>query len=528
MKLDQLVAGLSAKKGAIITLEQGKPIRNEYATLADDVARARENLTRWGVKAGMRVGIFAPNSYLYVVYDLAVVDLRAIAVPFTDDFAGSINRQLVDQYNIALLLLARNVAHAFSAQDSYVAFIDGDNGDNCAIDRPAFANGDATDDLCLAFSSGSAGGLKGLVISRSGAELTLPPVVEAVGADQRDRLLLFLPMSNFQQRMMYYAAIWYDFDIIVTEYTQLYPAMKLLEPTILIAPPIFYQLIHTRFSAPGSKNWRQTIAARLAVLPLGQALRRRLARFAFKDAYAIFGGKMRLLISGMAPLNRNTSRFFDRMQLPLCESYGLAEAGSLTYRPPFSNKYGSVGKPLAGVTISFEADGEIIIHRERFLTRKYFLCAPGENESTFLGIDRVATGDIGRFDGDGYLYLLGRRKELIVTPGGYKIHPEVLEGELNACDDIVQSVIFQKPGMSHLTCVIVRGQDRSENATRRVRKFIEATMTGKKVRIGEIAFAEEPFSRENGMLRPNLKLNRKGIAAKYAMASAPLTSASVS
>ena len=260
------------------------------------------------------------------------------------------------------------------------------------------------------------------------------------------------------------------------------------------------------------------LAGGLASLPLGRGLRQRLAQFAFKEIHAIFGGKMRLLISGMAPLSRGTIQFFERAQLPLCESYGLAEAGSLTYRPAFSKKYGSVGKPLAGVRICFEADGEIIVHRERFLTRKYFQCAPGENESTFIAAGQVATGDIGRFDSDGYLYLLGRKKELIVTPGGYKVHPEMVEGELNACEDIVQSVVFQKPGFAHLTCVVVPGQDRSEDAVRRIRRHVEGAMAGKKICIGEVKLAEEPFSKENGMLRPNLKLNRKNIAAKYAAA----------
>ncbi len=384
MKLDQLVASLSSRKGAIITLFQGKPVRHSYAALADDVARARALLVRWNVKAGMRVGIFAPNSYAYIVYDLALVDLRAISVPFTDDFAGRLNRALVDEYDISLMLLAKGVRHAFDESDSFVALIDDENGNVCALARAAYSHGDDPDDLCLAFSSGSAGGLKGLIISRRGAELTLPPVAEIVGLGSQDRLLLFLPMSNFQQRNMYYAAIWYDFDIIVTEYTQLYPAMKLLQPTVLIAPPILYQLLHTRFSASGWKGWRQVLVNGFALLPLGRNLQQKLARFAFKEVHAIFGGKMRLLISGMAPLNHGTIQFFERMQLPLCESYGLAEAGSLTYRPAFSKKYASVGKPLAGVTISLEADGEIIVHRERFLTRKYFQCAPGENESTFL------------------------------------------------------------------------------------------------------------------------------------------------
>ena len=520
MKLDQLVARLPAGKGAIVTLEQGRAIRHDYPGLARDVARARERLVRCNVKAGMRVGIFAPNSYAYVVHDLALIDLRAISVPFTDDFTGSLNRALVERYQIALLLLARGVTHAFAPEDRFVVFIDDQDAVGEALPRVPYADGDDPDDLCLAFSSGSAGGLKGLVISRRGAELTLPPVTEAVGTTHEDRLLLFLPISNFQQRMMYYASIWYDFDIIITDYTQLYPAMKLLGPTILIAPPILYHLIHNRFSAPGSENWRRRVAGWAGALPLPRSLRRRVARWAFKEVHAIFGERMRLLISGMAPINRSAIRFFERLQLPLSESYGLVEAGSLTYRPPFSRKHGSVGKPLKGVRFSFEEDGEIIVHREQFLTRRYFQCAPGENEGTFLDIDRVATGDIGSLDKDGYLRLLGRKKELIVTQGGYKIHPEVLEGELNACDDIVQSVILQKAGVSHLTCVVVPGQDRSEQAARRIRDHVDATMAGRKVRIGEITFADEAFSAQNGMLRPNLKLNRKGIAAKYAGSAA--------
>lgn len=179
-----------------------------------------------------------------------------------------------------------------------------------------------------------------------------------------------------------------------------------------------------------------------------------------------------------------------------------------------------MGKPLRGVSMSFESDGEIIIHREKFLTRKYFQCAPGENENTFIGANRLATGDIGKFDAEGYLNLLGRKKELIITPGGYKVHPEVLEGELNACTDVVQSVIFQKQGMSHLTCVVVHGRSQPDGVAARIRKYVDQMMTGRKVRIGEVLFADEPFSAQNGMLRPNLKLNRKAIAAKYATIAA--------
>ncbi len=519
MQFDRFLNDLSGKSGAIVTFAQGKATRHDYATLAMDVTRTRQDLERWGIIPGMRVGIFAPNSYAYVVHDLALISAGAISVAFTDDFAGSVDRALVDRYDIALMLVAKGTSHGFKQDDNFVALIDGNNGDVQALPRAPYSQGDQPGDLSLAFSSGSAGGLKGLVISRRGAELTLPPIAEALGLSPGDRLLLFLPMSNFQQRMMYYASIWYDFDLIVTDYTQLYPAMKVLRPTVLIAPPILYQLIHTRFSAPGSRTWRHRIGERLLNFPLGKVLRQKIASFAYRDVHALFGGRMRLLATGMAPISPHVSRFFDRVMLPLCESYGLAEAGSLTFRTPHAGAYGSVGKLLAGVDVSFEPDGEIIVHREAFLTRRYFQCAAGENEATFLGNGAVATGDIGRLDADGNLHLLGRKKELIVTSAGYKIHPEVLESTLNACEDVVQSVVFQKPGTSHLSCVVVRGSDRSEEAARRIRRHVEGATAGKKVKIGEIAFAEEAFSRENGMLRPNMKLNRKGIAARYARAS---------
>src|ERR1700761_876321 len=106
MELGQLVAALPGRKSAIYTFERGKAACHPYAALYDDVQRARDTLGAWGVKAGTRVGIFAPNSYAWLVHDLALIELSAISVPFTDDFAGQINQALLDKYNVALLLIS--------------------------------------------------------------------------------------------------------------------------------------------------------------------------------------------------------------------------------------------------------------------------------------------------------------------------------------------------------------------------------------------------------------------------------------
>jgi long-subunit acyl-CoA synthetase (AMP-forming) len=517
MEFCSLVAALPRKKSAIYTFERGKVARPSHAALHDDIVRACEGLRAWGVKAGTRVGIYAPNSYPWLVHDLALIELGAISVPFTDDFAGKVDQELLDKYGIALLLISKRDARLFPQKPAHVAFIDAENGDIRALARPPSSDADESDQHSLVFSSGSAGGLKGLVISRKGVETTLPPIFEALGAGVGDRLLLFLPMSNFQQRNMCYGALWYDFDIIITDYTQLFAAMPALDPTILIAPPVLYQMLHAEFEKyPGwKKSLWSALSSSLAPIP-SASLRLRLARLLFHDFYKQFGGRIRLLATGMAPIRRDMGKFFERLQLPLCESYGMVEAGSITYRPPGAKEYGSVGKPFRGVNLSFEPDGEIIVNRETPMTLRYFQCAEGENERTFLGPGRIATGDVGKLDADGNLYLLGRKKELLITSGGLKVHPETIEQELNNSPDVAHSVIYLKPQASHLTCVVDLVPPGSEDARARVTKFANSLPAAKKAaQFVEVIFADASFTAENGMLRPNLKIDRKAIAARY-------------
>jgi long-subunit acyl-CoA synthetase (AMP-forming) len=322
-------------------------------------------------------------------------------------------------------------------------------------------------------------------------------------------------MSNFQQRNMCYGALWYDFDIIITDYTHLFDAMPALNPTVLLAPPIFYQMVHAEYEKyPAWKKLLWTgIGAALSICP--RFLRRPLARLFFHDFHKQFGSRIRLLITGMAPIRRTMGKFFERMQLPLCESYGMVEAGSLTYRSAESREYGSVGKLLRGVDLSFTEDGEIVVNRASPMTLRYFQCAEGENERTFIGPGRIATGDMGKLDAEGNLFLLGRKKEVLVTPGGQKVHPEVIEQELNNSPDVAHSVIFLKPDANHLTCVVdlaVQGDE----AKARVKKFANNLPSAKKAaQFVEVIFSTEPFTKENGMLRPNMKIDRKAIGKRY-------------
>jgi long-subunit acyl-CoA synthetase (AMP-forming) len=517
MEFRQLVAALPGRKSAIYTFERGQASRHPHAALHDDVLRTRDTLSGWGVKRGTRVGIYAPNSYAWLVHDLALIELGAISVPFTDDFAGKVDQDLLDRYNIALLLISKSQAKHFPQKPAHIAFIDADNEGVHALERPPSGDCDEADQHSLVFSSGSAGGLKGLVISRRGVEDTLPPVMEALGVKPGERLLLFLPLSNFQQRNMCYCALWYDIDIIITDYTQLFAAMLALNPTMLLAPPVLYQMMHAEYEKyPGWKRslWK-ILGFAISLLPSATA-RQSIARIVFHGFYKQFGNRIRLVVTGMAPIRRNIGKFFSQLQLPLCESYGMVEAGSITFRPAHSREYGSVGKLLKGIEVSIEPDGEIIVSRDNPMTLRYFQCADGENERTFVGPGKVATGDMGRFDADGNLFLLGRKRELLITPGGVKLHPESIEQDLNNSPDVLHSVIFMRPDAAHLTCVVDLAPPETEETKLRVTKFVNCLPAARKaVPFVEVIFAAEPFTRDNGMLRPNLKIDRKAIAARY-------------
>ena len=516
MQLRKVIATLSENKSSIYVFRRGKSTKHAHAALAQDVAQASAALKSWGIGPGIRVGVYAPNSYEWVVYDLALIELGAISVAFTDDFAGGIGDELLERYGIALLLISKSEANLYPDRPRHVAFMDGENDAVRALDR-VISEDDQADQHSLVFSSGSAGGLKGLVISRKGVDATLPPIVEAIGVGPEDRLMLFLPISNFQQRNMYYTALWIDCDIIITDFTQLAAAMQALSPTILIAPPIYYQMVYAEHHQLHGRSGRflGALGALVSLLP-DAPIRRALGRILYADFYRQFGGRMRLLVTGMAPIRPSIAKFFARTQLALCETYGLVEAGSITYRDSSSRQHASVGKVLAGMNLSFTEEGEIIISRESPLTLRYFQCSEGENERTFIGSGRIATGDLGRLDADGNLFLLGRKKEVIVTPGGYKIHPEIIEKELNTSPDIAQSVVFLRPGASNLTCVVALNAPIDKDTKLRVLQYVKKLKTGRKASpFMEVVFAEEHFSKDNGMLRPNLKIDRKRIVEKY-------------
>src|SRR5947209_4947114 len=253
MDLRNLAARISEHNGRqhknyIITFEQGQVVRRSHDVVHADVMAACARLKAWGVRAGMRVGIFAPNCYEWIIYDVALLEMRAVSVAFTDDFDAMSTAELIQKYSLSLLLVSKSAkARKAEAGSGAVAFLDAENQEVMALDSPPAPPDDEFENTGLVFSSGSSGRLKGLSLDRRGIEASVDAFTESAGPRPDDCLLLFLPISNFQQRLMYYSALWYGFDLIVTDPARLFRALKDLKPSILFAPPVLYEAFETRF-----------------------------------------------------------------------------------------------------------------------------------------------------------------------------------------------------------------------------------------------------------------------------------------
>lgn len=520
MDLRTLSSHISEQKhqNFILTFEKGQVVRRSHETVHQDVMAAVDRLRAWGVHTGMRVGIYACNCYEWIIYDLALLELRALSVAFTDDFAAMGADELIDKYSLSLLLVqSTNQTYKNARQSDAVAFLDEENKSIKAIDRQRSNSDREFEDTGLIFSSGSSGRLKGLTLNRKGIEASVDAFTKAAVPRFDDCLLLFLPISNFQQRLMYYSALWYGFDLIVTDPSRLFRALKDLHPTILIAPPMLYETFETRFcNLPQWKQRAARILGGMAGKVPSRRLREKLAGIIFKDAYEALGGKMRFMVTGMAPIKRSTLDLFELMQLPLFETYGMIEFGGIALNLPGAKRVGSVGRLLPGVGVELAADGEVIAVREHRIASTYFECTEGETEETFINHDRVATGDVGWFDKDGYLYLVGRKREMIITAGGTKIHPEIPESAINGCSDVARSVVFADPDAPTLVAVVLPKNPQDQSAKLRIQQFVdEIGERQSSMMVGRIIFTDSTFSRENGFLRPNLKLDRRKIAEHF-------------
>ena len=324
------------------------------------------------------------------------------------------------------------------------------------------------DNAILYLTSGATGEPKMVMVSHGALVRNIEMGQAVLPAGPEDRTIAFLPSAHITQRIvMELLPIELGTPVTFSESLLRLPQeMKSVQPTVFVAPPRFWERIHSTIKTEVRK--RPAFAQKIffASLGLGIAAARysrlgkpvpfhirvpyRLAeKLVFQKIRDRFGGKLRVAISGGAPLGAELAEFYEAVGLPLVEGYGLTEGGVAVFNPIGRAKPGSIGKPLPGVRLLIAEDGELLIGSPALFSRYH---DDPETTAAVLRDGFLHTGDVGHIDEDGYVFITGRKKELIVFSNGKKIFPSRIEG-LFKLEPLVSQVVLVGDRLPHLTAL---------------------------------------------------------------------------
>jgi long-chain acyl-CoA synthetase len=469
------------------------------------------------IHAGCRVGIRASNSYEWLILDFALIALgcKSVCIPTGTPELDALDAEMLShrldldflfqerdfetgscvavQPLSSLLTLARDVIPLSVRENS------------CRDTAPS-------DIFTVVFSSGTSGQLKRLPISWSSIQMGIEAISDAFEIDARDRIFNILPLSSFQQRYLAYIAIYRGATVVLSTQDFFFEALTKGNPTFILGPPTFYELAEQRFDR-WPEQTRRTLAQgleRLENVPEDAQLS--LRKSLFRELHDIYGRAVRIMLVGSAPINLSTLQFFQRAGFPLYQIYGMTECGWIAWNRPRANKIGSVGKPAFPNAISIGLDGEVLVRNPKHLCQNYEAAEANENEAVFLDNATISTGDIGAFDSDGFLFLNGRKKNVIMTAGGQKISPEAIEDKIKAIDGVENVVVFYDDSLRALSAAIWCSET-GEALHDRVASDIKA-LNRRNFSLNPVmgvAFSNVPLSAETGLLTRNLKIDRNAV-----------------
>ncbi|WP_454598104.1 AMP-dependent synthetase/ligase [Qipengyuania sp. SM2507] len=550
-----------------------------WAEAADQVCLLAENLRKMGLDAGDRVCLVSENRPEWCIADLGIMAAGCITVPtYTTnterdhahilDNSGAraviVSNEKLSQPLLPAMMRTGLAEHIISFEGirQYQAgdlrahsWSDLVAGDAAAargeVDRRIAATGRG-DTACIIYTSGTGGAPRG-VRQHHGAILcniagAAEILIDDFGLGKEERFLSFLPLSHaYEHTGGQYLPISVGAQIYYAEgLDKLAANIEETRPTVMVVVPRLFEVLRTRIMKQVTKQGG--LAARLmdSALALGERRVTRKRKFGDGARDLVlekllrpkirqrFGGRLKAMVSGGAPLNPEVGTFFSSMGLTVLQGYGQTEAGPIIScnRPSAGIAMDSVGPPMRGVEIRIAEDGEILCRGE--LVMHGYWQNKAETERT-LKDGWLLTGDIGHIDDRGRIVITDRKKDMIVNDKGDNVAPQKVEGMLTLQPEIAQAMVTGDKRPYIVGLIVPDAEWALEWATAQgkafdfkllqddpefraaVREALDRVNRELSVieKVRQFAFADEAFTIENEEMTPSLKIRRHKIRDRY-------------
>lgn len=545
-------------------------------------------LLKHGVKPGDKVAILSNSRPQWSWADVAILSVGGITVPIYPTLTTHEVDYLLKHAEASAIFVenVRQLHKMFAAGDKlsedlrFAVLMEGDVPEDCPIkvltweqffnEGQSYVNQQpdavkeridairAEDIATIVYTSGTTGIPKGVMLSHRNIYFVCQTISLNVGFHPDDIALSFLPLSHIFERVGgQFLCIYEGMLMAYAEAMESVPQnMMEVRPTIMNAVPRFYEKAYNRITSEVRKmpqaqqylvRWALSLGKRAAkfkeqsseneldiVHNVYKTELRVADRIVFSRIRRRFGGRLRFLVSGAAPLSSDVQTFFECIGLPILEGYGLTEtAAPVACNKPNDIRKGTVGKPLPGLEVILAEDGEILVKGPSIFAGYYKNKAA---TAEALKDGWFHTGDIGELDADGYLKIKDRKKDIIITSGGKHVAPQFIEN-LFAGERLISRVLAYGDKRRFITALITLNPDGAQQFAGQhgisfssveelahhpqILQEVQAIITRKNERLASFeqikkyVVLESDFTIESDELTPTLKMKRKFIVGKY-------------
>ncbi len=537
-----------------------------------NVVGIARGLQFWGIGRGDRVAILSENRPEWAYADFAAMLLGAASVPIyptlTAEQTAYVLRDsgarvlfvstlthlekvlsIKDQTSLEKIVLmecAGSSSCVSTAISMKALMAEGPKGRDPDFDRYAAA---ITPDTIatVIYTSGTTGTPKGAMLSQSNLASNLLHSTDYYDFGPRHTSISFLPLSHITARHLDYAMFYKGVTVAYCPYIEeLLQALIEVKPNVFVGVPRVYEKISNNVQAKagqgvkrrifewamrvGARNREQVLAGRRPQDPLWNLADMVL----FSRVKAALGGKVEVFISGGAPLGEALIDWYANIGIRIFEGYGLTETSPVIgLNNPRFYRRGSIGKPLANIEVRIAEDGEILVKGPSVF--KGYWNKPQETSAAFED-EWFRTGDVGRLDDDGFLFITDRKKDLIKTSGGKFIAPQPIELVLKSNPLIAEAAIIgdrrkfsivviapQFPELENWarTHEVVFSSHEELIQNDRVRALYREITAGVNQtlaqfeRIKKVLIISDEFTIASGLLTPTMKVRRRAVEERY-------------